>query len=167
MGAVLGMILFLLSGFVLLRVVNRFKEEWRTAEVVRGPAVSSQTLNFPVAGPLGLYLEGPRYRTWSRQLHYSLVDTSSGLPVPIESVLSGAGVNSLRIARVQRGRLVLPRPGPYALQVTGLAPSDASEYAVVFMHPFTGKLLRFIFTCVFAGMVLVGSLVLAILALVL
>jgi len=47
----------------------------------------------------------------------------------------------------------------------GLDPSDPAEFEAVFMRPFTAQLLKFILACVGLGMVLVGSLVLAILLL--
>jgi hypothetical protein len=76
-------------------------------------------------------------------------------------------VRGFRRSRVQRGRFVLPRPGTFELQIDGLHPDDARNYAIVLMHPVTGKVIRFVLTCVFFGMVLIGSLVLGILSLVL
>jgi hypothetical protein len=66
-------------------------------------------------------------------------------------------------SRVERGRFVLPAPGAYVLRVAGLEPPEAGDYAVVFMRPYFGKLLTFILSCVFLGMILVGCLVGAIL----
>jgi hypothetical protein len=167
MGSLLGIILMAASGYLLLKSVAGFRRMWREAEIVRGPAVPEQTVQFPVAGDISLFLDGPRYKTYWRRLQYALFDARSGAPVPITPVFTGSGVRSLRRSRVQRGRFALPAPGPYVLRVGGLSPGEAAEYAIVFMHPITARLLRFILTCVFLGMVFIGSLVLAILSAVL
>ena len=165
MGVLVGVGVFALSLYVLLRTVRGFQLPWRECEILRGPAVPRQTLRFPVDGEMALYLEGPRFRTWGKRCQYACTDATTGQAVPIAPTLSGSGVRSRRYSRVQHGRLTLPRPGDYVLQVSGLQPSESHEYAVVFMRLFTGQLLRFILACVFLGMVLIGSLVLTILSL--
>jgi hypothetical protein len=167
MGLVVGAAVFVVSGWLLLRTVFSFRRAWRDAEILRAPAVTRQTICFPVAGELALYLEGPRFRTWMQRCRYTCVDAATGLAVPIAPSFSGSGVRSRRYSRIQHGLLTVPRPGDYVLEVVGLQPADAPEYAVVFMRLFAGELLRFILTCVFLGLLLIGSVVLTILAAVL
>lgn len=167
MGVVLGIVLFGLSAVALLRLISRFRRDWKAAEIVRGPAVPEQTIRFPVSGALSLFLEGPRFYTYQKRLQYSLRQAPTGAGVPITPVFAGAGVRSMKHSRVERGHFSLPAPGDYCLAVGGLGPGDAGNYAVVFMHPFTGRLVRFILTCALLGFVLIGSLVLAILSAVL
>jgi hypothetical protein len=167
MGLIVGAAVFAVSGWLLLRTVSSFQRAWRDAEILRAPAVTRQTIRFPVAGELALYLEGPRFRTWLQRCRYACVDTATGLAVPIAPSFSGSGVRSRRYSRIQHGILTLPRPGDYVLEVAGLQPADAPEYAVVFMRLFAGQLVRFILTSVFLGMMLIGSLVLTMLSAVL
>ena len=53
------------------------------------------------------------------------------------------------------------------MSVGALETTEQREYSVVLMRPYTAKLLAFILSCVFLGMILIGSLVAAILFLVL
>ena len=167
MGSLLCLAALIASAVVLLRTIRAFRAAWRGAEITRGPAVPLQSMHVPVAGPMALFLEGPRYTTYTKLPHFALRDPETGQRVQVDSVLMGSGVRSLRRSRVQRGRFVLPRPGTFELQIDGLQPEDARDYAVVLMHPFTGKVIRFVLTCVFLGLVLIGSFVLGILLLVL
>jgi hypothetical protein len=167
MGVVIGGAVLIVSGWLLLRTVSSFRRAWSDAEILRGPAVTRQTLRFPVAGEMALYLEGPRFGTWRQRCQYSCADAVTGLAVSITPSYSGSGVRSRRYSRIQHGSLTLPRPGDYVLEISGLRPADGPEYAVVFMRLFAGQMLRFILTCVLLGMLLVGSLVLTILSAVL
>ena len=67
MGVTIGAAVFVLSGWLLLRAILSFRRAWTEAEVLRVPAVARQTIRFPVAGTLALYLEGPRFRTWQQR----------------------------------------------------------------------------------------------------
>jgi hypothetical protein len=164
MGVATGVVVFALSAWLLLRTVASFRLAWSEAEILRAPVVARQTLGFPVAGRMALCLEGPRFRTWSQRCRYSCEDAATAAPVPIAPSYSGSGVRSRRYSRVQHGSLELPRPGEYVLHVEGVQPTDAPDYTIVFMRPFTGRIIRFVLTCVLLGMLLIGSLVLAILA---
>jgi hypothetical protein len=166
-GVAVGAAVFVLSGWLLLRTISSFRRAWSDAEILRAPAIARQTLRFSSAGEMALYLEGPRFGTWSQRCRFGCVDAATGVAVPIAPSFSGSGVRSRRYSRVQHGRLALPRPGDYVLEVAGLQPPDAPEYAVVFMRLFTGQLLRFILACVLLGMLLIGSLVQTILFIVL
>jgi len=121
-------------------------------------------MRFPVSGDLSLFLEELRFYTYQKRLQYSLRQATTGLGVPITPVFGGAGVRSRKHSRVERGRFSLPVPGDYRIQIGGLGPGDAGNYVDVFMHPFTGRLLRFILTCVLLGFGLIGGFVLAILS---
>jgi hypothetical protein len=167
MGVAIGAAVFVVSGWLLLRAIFSFRRAWSSAEILRAPAVSRQTLQFPVAGKMALYLEGPRFRTWQQRCTYTCVEAETGLAVPVTPSYSGAAMRGSRHSRILRGTLTVPRPGDYTLGVAGLEPPDAPEYSVVFMRLFAGQMLRFILTCVLLGMLLVGSLVLAILSVVL
>jgi hypothetical protein len=164
MGVAIGAAVFLLSGGLLLRTVLSFRRAWREAEILRVPAVTRQTVCFPAAGEMALYLEGPRFRTWQQRCTYTCTDGGTGMPVPVTSSYSGAAMRGRRHSRILRGTLTVPRPGEYVFEVAGLQPPDSPEYAVVFMRLFAGHVLRFILTCVLLGMLLIGSLVLAILS---
>lgn len=155
----------LASGLLLARSVRRFRADWRAAEVARVAVRPRQTVRLPAAGDLRLFLEGPRLRTWGKQLTYVLANAETGAPVPIQPSFTGTGVRSLRRSRVERGRFHLPLPASVDLQIGGLEPSDPERFEIVFMRPFTERLLRFVLTCVGLAMILVGSLVLAILSL--
>jgi hypothetical protein len=167
MGVAIGATVFVVSGGLLLRAVLSFRRTWREAEILRVPAVARQTIRLPVAGTLGLYLEGPRFRTWQQRCTCTCTDGETGMPVPVTPSYSGAAMRGRRRSRILRGTLTVPRPGAYVFGVSGLQPPDSSEYAVVFMRLFAGQMLRFILTSVLLGMLLVGSLVLAILSAVL
>jgi hypothetical protein len=167
MGVAIGAAVFVLSGWLLFRAVFSFRRAWREAEVLRVSAVTPQTVRFPLAGRLALYLEGPRFRTWQQRCTYRCVDAETGTAVPIAPSYSGAATRGSRRSRILRGTLVVPRPGDYVLGVAGLQPTDAPEYSVVFMRLFAGQMLRFILTCVLLGILLIGGLVLAILSAVL
>jgi hypothetical protein len=162
MGMIVGAAVFLLSAWWLVRTVTSFRGTWRNAEILRAPAVERQTLRFP-SGEMALYLEGPRFRTWSQRCRYRCAEAVTGVDVPITPSFSGSGVRSRRYSRVQHGRLTVPQAGDYVLEVVGLEPPAAPEYSVVFMRLFAGRLIRFILTCVFLGMLLISSLVAAIL----
>jgi hypothetical protein len=167
MGVVVGVAVFVLSGWLLLRTIFSFRRTWREAEILRVPAATRQTIRFLAAGTLGLYLEGPRFRTWQQRCTYTCTDAETGMPVPVLPSYSGAAMRGRRHSRILRGTLTVPQPGAYVLGVSGLQPPDAPEYAIVFMRIFAGQMLRFILTCVLFGTLLVGSLVLAILSAVL
>ncbi len=167
MGSLLCLVVLIASAILLLRSIRGFRAAWRAAEITRGPAVPFQSMHVPEAGPLALFLEGPRYGTYRKRLHFALRDPETSLPVPIRPVLMGSGVRSLRRSRVQRGRFTLPRPGTFELQIDGLQPEDAGNFDIVLMRPFTGQVIRFGLTCTFLGMVMIGSLVGGILLLVL
>ncbi len=167
MGVAIGAAVFVLSGWVLLRTIVSFRRTWSEAEILRVSAVARQTIRFPVAGTLGLYLEGPRFRTWQQRCRYTCTDAETGMQVPVSPSYSGAAMRGRRHSRILRGTLTVPQPGVYVLGVSGLQPPDAPEYAIVFMRMFAGQMLRFILTCVLFGTLLVGSLVLAILSAVL
>ena len=167
MGVAIGAAVFVLSGWLLLRTILSFRRAWSEAEVLRVPAVTRQAIRVPVTGTLGLYLEGPRFRTWQQRCTYTCADAETGVPVPIAPSYSGAAMRGRRYSRILRGTLTVPQPGAYVLGVSGLQPPDSPEYAVVFMRLFAGQMLRFILTCVLLGMLSVGGLVLAILSAVL
>ena len=167
MGVTIGAAVFVLSGWLLLRAILSFRRAWTEAEVLRVPAVARQTIRFPVAGTLALYLEGPRFRTWQQRCTYTCTDAETGVPVPVTPSYSGAAMRGRRHSRILRGTLTVPQLGDFVLGVSGLQPPDSPEYAVVFMRLFAGQMLRFILTCVLLGMLVVGSLVLAILSAVL
>lgn len=159
MGTVILFIAFGASAALLARVVGRFRREWREAEVARGPAIPEQSLSIPVAGGLSFFLEGPRFRTWSKWPVFFLTDPSTGRAIPVRPTYSGAGVRSARRSRVERGRFALERPGSYLVRVEGLRPADRDEYAVVIMRPFTQKLLAFILSIVLLSLIVIGSFV--------
>lgn len=165
MGAIGALLLMLVSAGLLLRLVRRFRADWRRAEIVRVPALPRQQVNLPAGDDHRLFLEGPRYRTWGKRLRYALADAVTGAPVTLQPALSGAGVRSRHRSRVQQARIRLAQAALLELEIAGLEPSDPEEFEVVFMRPFTAQLLKFVFACVGLGMVLVGSLVLAILLL--
>ncbi len=167
MGVTIGAAVFVLSGWLLLRTIFSFRRAWREAEVLRVPAAARQSIRLPVAGPLGLYLEGPRFGTWQQRCTYTCADAETGVQVPVTPSYSGAAMRGSRRSRILRGTLTVPHPGDYLLGVSGLQPPDSPEYAVVFMRLRAGGMLRFILTCVLLGMLLVGSLVLTILSAVL
>jgi hypothetical protein len=167
MGVALGVAVFVLSGWLLLRTIFSFRRAWSEAEILRVPAVERQAIRFPAAGPLGLYLEGPRFRTWQQRCTYTCTDAETGVPVPVSPSYSGAAMRGRRYSRILRGTLTVPQPGDYVLGVSGLQPPDSPAYAVVFMRLFAGQMLRFILACVLLGMLSVGGLVLAILSTVL
>jgi hypothetical protein len=167
MGFTIGAAVFVLSGWLLLRTIFSFRRAWSEAEILRVPAAARQPIRFPVAGTLGLHLEGPRFRTWQQRCAYTCTDAETGAAVPVSPSYSGAAMRGRRYSRILRGTLIVPHPGDYVLGVSGLQPTDSPEYAVVFMRLFAGRMLRFILTCVLLGMLLVGSLVLAILSAVL
>lgn len=164
MGVTIGAAVFVLSGWLLLRTIFLFRRAWSEAEILRVPAVARQAIRVPVAGTLGLYLEGPRFRTWQQRCTYTCTDAETGMPVPVTPSYSGAAMRGRRYSRILRGTLTVPQPGDYVLGVTGLQPPGAPEYAVVFMRLFAGQMLRFILTCVLLGILAVGSFVLAILS---
>jgi hypothetical protein len=167
MGVVIGAAVFVLSGWLLIRTISSFRRAWSEAEVLRVPAATRQSIRLPVAGTLGLYLEGPRFSTWQQRCTYSCIDAETGVPVGVAPSYSGAAMRGSRRSRILRGTVTVPHPGNYVFGVTGLQPPDSPEYAVVFMRLFAGQMLRFILTCVLLGMLLVGSLVLTILSAVL
>ena len=167
MGVVVGAAIFVLSGWLLLRAISSFRRAWSEAEILRVPAVTRQSIRLPVAGELALYLEGPRFGTWQQRCTYTCTDAETGTAVPVTPSYSGAAMRGRRHSRILRGTLTVPQPGEYLLGVSGLQPPDSPDYAVVFMRVFAGQMLRFILTCVLLGMMLVGSLVLAILSAVL
>jgi hypothetical protein len=164
MGVTIGAAVFVLSGWLLLRTIFSFRRAWSEAEILRVPAVERQAIRFPAAGTLGLYLEGPRFRTWRQRCIYTCTDAETGVSVPVTPSSSGAAMRGRRYSRILRGTLTVPQPGDYVLGVAGLQPPDSPEYAVIFMRLFAGQMLRFILTCVLLGMLVVGSLVLAILS---
>lgn len=167
MGALLCLVALIASAVVLLRAIRAFRADWRSAEITRVPAVPMQSMHIPEAGPIELFLEGPRYVTRRKRLHYALKDPETAQPLPVRPVLMGSYVSGTRRVRAQRGRFVLPRPGAFELHIDGLQPDDAREYAIVLMRPIAGKVIRFALTCVLLGTVLIGSLVLGIFLLVL
>jgi len=167
MGVAVGAVVFVMAGGLLLRAVSSFRRSWREAEILRVPAVTRQSVRFPVAGRLALYLEGPRFGTWQQRCTYTCTDAEAGVPVPVTPSYAGAAMRGRRYSRILRGTLTVPHPGEYVVGVTGLQPPDSPEYAVVFMRLFAGQMIRFILTCVLLGALLVGSLVLAILSAVL
>ena len=159
-----GAVVFVLAGGLLLRAISAFRRAWRDAEILRVPAIARQTLRFQTSGDMALCLEGPRFGTWRQRCRYACTDEATGQAVAIAPARSGAATRGRRRTRIQRGSLTVPHPGDYVLEVAGLEPADAPGYAVVFMRPFSGRMLRFILTCVLLGMLVVGSLVLAILS---
>jgi len=164
MGVAVGVAVFVMSAWLLLRTIFSFRRAWSEAEVLRVPAATRQSIRLPVAGTLGLYLEGPRFSTWQQRCTYSCIDAETGVPVGVAPSYSGAAMRGSRRSRILRGTVTVPHPGDYVLGVTGLQPPDSPEYAVVFMRLLAGQMLRFILTCVLLGMLVVGSLVLAILS---
>lgn len=167
MGTVLGFVGVVVSAGLLLGAIGRFRRDWREGEILRAPAVSRQVLHVPVAGQFGLFVEGPRYRAWGKRYDFRLYGADSGRPVPITPCLSGAGVRTPRRSRVQRGRFALDAPGAYTLEVDGLAVGDEATCAIVLMRPMTRRVIGFVLTIVALCFCLIGSLVLAILSLVL
>jgi hypothetical protein len=165
-GFLLSLAALIVSVALLHRTIRAFIAGWREAEIARGPAVPMQSLHVPAAGPLALFLDGPRYATYTKRLHFAMRDPETGQSVPVQPVLMGSGVRSLRRSRVQRGRFVLSRPGRFELRIDGLHPDDARDYSIVIMRQVTGMVIRFVLTCVVLGLVLIGSLVLGILSLV-
>lgn len=165
MGALLGLLLMLLSGLALLRLLGSFRRAWREAEILRLPALPQQDFRLDAVGDLRLCLQGPRYRTWGKRLAYTLSDVVSSKRIDVVPSYSGTGVRSRSHSRVVHARFRSLAPASLRLQIAGLEPQDESLYQVVLMRPFTDRLLAYILGFVLLGMLLVGSLVLVVLSL--
>lgn len=161
----LGLLIMVGSGVLLIRIIRGFQRAWREAAILRLPAAPQQTFSLNAVGDIRLFLEGPRYHTWTKRPSFELSDASTGRPIAVTPKFSGSGVRGRTRSRVERGQFVLPAPAELVLRIGGLDPADPGRYEVVFMRPITERLLRFILGCVFLGMVLIGSFVLLILGL--
>jgi len=132
----------------------------RTSIIVRLPAVPEQDVRFPEAGPVMLCIETTHLDSSFWGVAFALTD-SSGHDVPSAPILFRTKVSSFSRVRLSIRTFQIPRAGRYRLIVTGIPQGrDMSKSALVFARPFAGAVVLWILGIVFAGICLIGGIVL-------
>lgn len=124
------------------------------------PLAPEQVIDFPEAGEVVLWLEGPQMTTRFGGLSFELQGSDG-------SVLRGAPVlMRSRVARVSQVRIsdrtfTIPVAGRYTLRVGGLGEPQAGDrqHALIFMRPHRMATIKAVVGIVLGAILVVGSLV--------
>ena len=154
----------LIGAWMVLRTAVSLVTKLRQSVVLSLPLMPSQTVIFPVKGPLDLYLETRRGSNLAG-LDFRLRDTA-GAAIELHKVVLRTTVSGGARVRLQLRSFVLPHDGSYLLNISGLRPDLDPENRVVFSRPVGGMILRHVLALVALGILTVASLVLSILLLV-
>lgn len=133
----------------------------KAAELARLPLKQKQELNFSVAGPVVLCVEGPLLTRRFSHLRFTL-HTEYGATVPVKNHWYRVKSSGFSKVRLQLQTYQLPHPGRYQLHIESLGeaqPNDAM-HAIVFAKPHLAANVGYILTMVLALWLLIGGIVL-------
>jgi hypothetical protein len=125
-------------------LVLRLVRSNRAQVLVRAALVPTQTVTLREPGEIVLIAEVPRFGSDFRKWEFEVIEqaTGQGTKLQYDSVRAQGAVYGLTTARVPIGRLTAPRPGPYALRVSGLeAGKDYSRSRILLSKPYLGRMV--------------------------
>lgn len=152
--AIVGAALLIVSIRKLLKML-------KAAELVKLPLREEQDLDFAMAGPVILCIEGPLMSRRFANLGFTL-QTEYGTVVPGRKNWYRARSSGFSTARIQLQTYQLPHPGRYRLRIESLGaeqPRDA-EHAIVFAKPHVMATFAYILGILLASWLLIGGVVL-------
>jgi hypothetical protein len=152
----------LIGLWLLVRAIISLVRTVRQSSVLTVPLAPSQPIRFREAGPLDLYLEGKRGANLSG-LDFQLRDETGRL-VPLDSLVLRTTVSGVSRVRIKVGSLILPYEGTFILEIAGLRPGMDPENRVVVGRPIGGLIAAHVAGFVALGLLIVGSLLASVLA---
>jgi len=132
----------------------------RRAHLFRVPLAETQEVRFSEAGPVVLWVEGPRFTTRFRHVDFVL-SNEYGERVDGRRILLRAQVSGVSTVRMALIKYMIPRAGRFVLRMTGLGPAREGDarHAIVFTKPHLAQLVAYILGMILAFAVLIVSLV--------
>ena len=133
----------------------------RQARLFSVPLLDRQEIEFTNAGRVVLCMEGPMLSRRFAKLKYDLTGPD-GMAVKSRIALFRATTTGLTKARMELKVYEIAYPGRYVFEIRGLEgekPSD-SEHRMVFMRPHLARSMVYVIGIVFAGIFIIGSIVL-------
>ena len=160
-GLWIGALVFGISAGVLVLCILGVSGLGKRNEIASVPLVERQDVEFAEAGPVVLCVEGPLLTGRFAGLTYELT-TPGNAPVKSRATWLRSRSSSFSRVRMEMRVFEVPEPGPYVLRVRGLNGGQAagSEHRLVFVRPHLAQTVGYILGIVFAGILLVGSVVL-------
>ena len=132
----------------------------KKSEIVSVSLAEKQDVEFAEAGSVVLCVEGPWLTSRFAGLSYELT-AADNTRVKSRKIWLHTKSSGLSRVRLEMRVFEVPEPGRYVLRVQGLKGGQAadSEHKLVFTRPHLGQTVGYILGIVFAGILLVGSMV--------
>lgn len=157
---------FVISAWLLGKSIQALVRLVRGSVVLSVPVVPDQGLSIEKAGPYQLGVEGTRFSREFAGLEFDLVSPrgdSVGLPL----ILVRTSVNSFGRSRLTLRSFTAEEAGTYRLTTRGIRPDQDPNNRIVITRPIGGSMVGWILAIIAAAMLTIGSLVGAVLLLVL
>lgn len=124
------------------------------------PLQPEQVVEFPAAGKVILWLEGPQLTSRFRDLTFELTG-SDGATVPGRGVLFRTRSSSLSRVRISDRIFQVPHAGGYALHTRGLGETrdGDAQHRLVFMRPYQVQVIGAVLGIVLGALLVIGSVV--------
>ena len=132
-----------------------------TARLFSVPLVDRQEIEFTETGRVVLCIEGPIFTTTFRKLKYDLTGPN-GMPVNGRIAFFRARTSGFSQVKMELKVYEITFPGLYVFKITGLDGERSSyeDHRIVFTRPHLSPVIAYIIGIVFAGMLIVGGIVL-------
>jgi len=132
----------------------------KRARLFRVPLAETQEVRFAEAGPVVLWVEGPRLTTRFWHVGFGL-SGEHGERVDGRRTLLRARVSGVSTARIALRKYDIPRAGGYVLRMTGLGAAREADakHAIVFTKPHLAQSVAYILGLILASAGFIGSLV--------
>jgi hypothetical protein len=162
----IGILAMAASAAMLAWLIRGLVAVIRRAHLFRVPLAETQEVRFAEAGPVVLWVEGPRFTTRFRHVGFAL-SNEYGERVDGRRILFRAQVSGVSTVRMSLIQYTIPRAGRYVLRLTGLGAvrEGDTRHAIVFTKPHLAQTVACILGMILAFAVLIVSLVFFILRL--
>jgi hypothetical protein len=150
---VFGLGVYLLWFFIL--TVVRLGDRNRLCSL---PLEARQNADFPEAGRVILWMEGPLFSTRCRGLSFDLTGSDGSL-LKGRMILFRQASSGFSTARITLGVFTIPSPGTYILNTRGLGDPRAGDekHRLIFMRPYLPQTIGCILGIILGAFLAIGS----------
>jgi hypothetical protein len=152
------------AAVLLVRTIAGLLRVVRASRVATVPLAPEMRVRLEVSGSLELAMEGPRFSRGFGGVNFSLHRVDLGQEVPLRRLLFRTQVSGMDRVRLSLYAVEVPAPGEYFLRAENLGAVSA-ESAVVFVRPLGAALMGYVLALIGLAFLLIGSMVVAGLAL--
>jgi len=131
------------------------------SKVLSVPLLPRQEIEFPVAGPVILCIEGPLLTKRFANLDYELRGHDR-MPIEGRTTWFHGKTSSFSKVRMEMMSYQIPMPGRYMLRIQGLESGSTpdSDHHIVFVRPHLALTIVYVIGITLSGVLTVGSIVL-------